>query len=123
TRGARSRTSASRAPCAPCSTLPGPRRHACRAHMAEMLEPAGAARNLWEMNGATRLLLLLVVVSLAAACTPRAGTLRHRHPLLGDAAGEAPLSTPGPGLLFGEGAAPLDTPEAKTARARVAESA
>ena len=34
-----------------------------------------------------------------------------------------PLSAPGPGLLFGEGPAPLDSPEAKSARARVAESA
>lgn len=75
------------------------------------------------MSGATRLLLLFVAASLAGACTPRAGTLRYRHPLLGDAAGEAPLSAPGPGVLFGEGAAPLDTPEARSARARVAGAA
>ncbi len=75
------------------------------------------------MPGAARLLTVLVVVFLAAACAPKAGTLRHRHPLLGSAAGEPPLSAPGPGLLFGDGPAPLDTPEAKSARTRVAESA
>lgn len=75
------------------------------------------------MPGSLRLLSLLVVVLLPAACAPKAGTLRHRHPLLGAAAGERPLTAPGPGLLFGEGAAPLDTPEANSARSRVAESA
>lgn len=75
------------------------------------------------MSGAVRLLSSLVVVLVAAGCAPKAGTLRHQHPLLGRADGEAPLTAPGPGLLFGEGATPLDTPEANSARSRVASSA
>lgn len=75
------------------------------------------------MRGSTRLLLALVVVLSAAGCAPQAGTLRHHHPLLGQAHGENPLTAPGPGLFFSEGPTPLDTPEANQARGRVAEAA
>lgn len=74
-------------------------------------------------KGVPLFLAFVVVLAAFGACAPKAGTLRHRHVLLGQASGEPPLSAPGPGLLFGDGPAPLDTAEANTARARVAEAA
>lgn len=75
------------------------------------------------MPVAARLLLALVALALAAACTARTGQPRPRHPLLGVEQGERPLSPGSPGHVLGHGPAPLDTPEARGERERVASAA
>jgi peptidoglycan DL-endopeptidase CwlO len=75
------------------------------------------------MSPSARLLAALVALLLSVACTARMGAPRPRHPLLGAEQGERPLSPGSPGLLFGEGTAPLDTPVARGDRERVASAA
>ena len=63
---------------------------------------------------------LLVGLTAASGCTPRAGHVRPQHALLRGELGTGPLSPGSLGAVLGVTREPADTPEARRARDRIA---